>query len=175
MNRSRWRVFLTVFLVVFLGGLGVSGASALWSLRTNVAATVQTGSWFSEGFQWDPQLRYINRGTSGGLSGWYQDGTFDWVAPIGSESATYYVSFTPISSVAPELRTSIPNPLSKASLQFQTTRPWGLANPEAFRVRFQAKVGNVRSAPVCYTYTLYSNVDSIRNETAKISSRYNCE
>lgn len=50
MTRSRWRVFLTVFLVVFLGGFGVSGAAALWSVKVNATASVTTGTWFSEGF-----------------------------------------------------------------------------------------------------------------------------
>lgn len=45
MTRSPWRTFLTVFLLVFLGGLGVSGAAALWSMQTNVTAQVATGTW----------------------------------------------------------------------------------------------------------------------------------
>jgi hypothetical protein len=45
MTRSRKRLFLTVFLVVFLGGLGVSGASALWSMQTHATVQVATGTW----------------------------------------------------------------------------------------------------------------------------------
>jgi hypothetical protein len=60
MTRSRWRMFLTVFLVVFMGGLGVTGASALWSLETNVAATVRTGTWVREtGWTWKTEITVV--------------------------------------------------------------------------------------------------------------------
>jgi hypothetical protein len=173
MNRSRWRMFLTVFLVIFMGGLGVTGASALWSLKTNVTATVQTGSWFSEGFQWDPQLVFTDRGLSFGRT--RQLGRFTWTPPLDAGTGVKYeVTFTPTSEVKPELKSSISNPLSTASLDFETTRPLLFFDPETFRVRVRAIVGTMKSAPACYTLTLYSTIDS-RGETAKISPRYNCE
>ena len=45
MTRNRLRTFLVVFLTVLLGGLGVSGAAALWSQSGAVKTTVTTGSW----------------------------------------------------------------------------------------------------------------------------------
>lgn len=47
MTRSLRRMFMTMFLVVFLGGLGVSGAHALWSQTGKVQATIMTGTWTS--------------------------------------------------------------------------------------------------------------------------------
>lgn len=44
-GRRIWRAAVVVFLTVFLGGLGVSGAAALWSHSGTVAATVTTGTW----------------------------------------------------------------------------------------------------------------------------------
>lgn len=43
--RRHLRLFLSVFLIVFLGGLGTSGAAALWSQSATVETTVQTGTW----------------------------------------------------------------------------------------------------------------------------------
>lgn len=43
--RRYLRLFLAVFLVVFLGGLGTSAAAALWSQSATTVATVQTGTW----------------------------------------------------------------------------------------------------------------------------------
>ncbi|MDI3329717.1 MAG: hypothetical protein QJR09_03135 [Micrococcus sp.] len=64
MTRSLWRTFLTVFLVVFLGGLGVSGAAALWSVQATLTAAVPTGTWAAPpseapepGRPWTPCLR----------------------------------------------------------------------------------------------------------------------
>lgn len=45
MTKNRLRTFLVVFLTVLLGGLGVSGAAALWSQSGAVKTTVATGSW----------------------------------------------------------------------------------------------------------------------------------
>ncbi|MFC0249967.1 hypothetical protein ACFFIO_15775 [Citricoccus parietis] len=46
-SRRTWRTAVVLFLVVFLGGLGLTGASALWSQQGTVQATVSTGSWCS--------------------------------------------------------------------------------------------------------------------------------
>ncbi|MEW1979583.1 hypothetical protein AB0333_01465 [Citricoccus sp. NPDC079358] len=45
MTRRMWRVAVAVFLTVFLGGLGVAGAAALWSLSGTVSSQVTTGTW----------------------------------------------------------------------------------------------------------------------------------
>ncbi|MEO9247773.1 hypothetical protein ABDK96_08785 [Citricoccus nitrophenolicus] len=44
-SRRTWRAAVVLFLVVFLGGLGLTSASALWSQQGTVQATVTTGSW----------------------------------------------------------------------------------------------------------------------------------
>lgn len=44
-RRRTRRAAVVLFLVVFLGGLGLSGASAVWSQQGAVQATVTTGSW----------------------------------------------------------------------------------------------------------------------------------
>lgn len=44
-SRRTWRAAVVLFLVVFLGGLGLTGASALWSQQGTVQATVTTGTW----------------------------------------------------------------------------------------------------------------------------------
>ena len=44
-TRRTWRAAVVLFLVVFLGGLGLTGASALWSQQGAVQTTVTTGSW----------------------------------------------------------------------------------------------------------------------------------
>ncbi|GAA1672306.1 hypothetical protein GCM10010977_17580 [Citricoccus zhacaiensis] len=49
-SRRTWRASVAVFLVVFLGGLGVSGASALWSQQASAKTTVATGTWVKEGW-----------------------------------------------------------------------------------------------------------------------------
>lgn len=49
-SRRTWRTALIVFLVVFLGGSGVSGAYALWSKQATVTAAVTTGYWVQPGF-----------------------------------------------------------------------------------------------------------------------------
>lgn len=45
MTTNSLRTFLVVFLTVLLGGLGVSGAAALWSQSGAVKTTVTTGAW----------------------------------------------------------------------------------------------------------------------------------
>jgi hypothetical protein len=45
MNRSPRRMFWTIFLVILVGGLGVSSATALWSMQTKVNVQVATGTW----------------------------------------------------------------------------------------------------------------------------------
>lgn len=40
-----WRAALVVFLVVFLGGMGLTGASALWSQQGTAVSRVATGHW----------------------------------------------------------------------------------------------------------------------------------
>lgn len=40
-----WRAAFIVFLAVFLGGMGVSGASALWSQQATTSAGLSTGHW----------------------------------------------------------------------------------------------------------------------------------
>jgi hypothetical protein len=60
MNRSRWRMFLTVFLVVFFGGIGISGATALWSLQTKVTGVVETATWGREtGWPWKTDVAVV--------------------------------------------------------------------------------------------------------------------
>lgn len=49
MNARDLRVGVVVFLAVFLGGLGLAGASALWSQQSTVTATVTTGVWGGSG------------------------------------------------------------------------------------------------------------------------------
>lgn len=44
-SRRTWRAAVVVFLVVFLGGLGVSGSNALRSQSAHVTAPVATGIW----------------------------------------------------------------------------------------------------------------------------------
>ncbi|MEV4901938.1 hypothetical protein AB0K08_11410 [Citricoccus sp. NPDC055426] len=44
-SRRSWRAAVVLFLVVFLGGLGVVSANALWSQQGSVQATVTTGTW----------------------------------------------------------------------------------------------------------------------------------
>jgi hypothetical protein len=155
MNRSRWRVFLTVFLVIFLGGFGISGAAALWSLKTNVTAQISTGTWFSPGFTWEPTITVIDRGTT--PLGWWQNATFTWTAPQGAPgTARFYVDFTPTVS-NPSVRERPANPISALTMNVQTSRPQAWSS-ESFRVRFQAEVDGVRSAPVCRTFTLRGNL-----------------
>lgn len=45
MSPRSWRAAVVVFLVVFLGGMGLTGASALWSQQSTAAARVATGHW----------------------------------------------------------------------------------------------------------------------------------
>jgi predicted ribosomally synthesized peptide with SipW-like signal peptide len=156
MTRSRIRLFLTVFLVVFLGGVGVAGASALWSQQATVQAAVRTGVWLSPNFLWEPEIKVID---GGGLL--YQDATFTWTAPPGASGTTrYYVDFTAISRPRPSVRERPENPITEPSMKVQTTRPT-LLTSERFRVQFQAEVGSggnaVRSAPVCRIYTMRGN------------------
>lgn len=40
-----WRAGVIVFLTVFLGGMGITGASALWSQQATASAGVATGHW----------------------------------------------------------------------------------------------------------------------------------
>ncbi|MCC2594703.1 hypothetical protein LKO27_14970 [Tessaracoccus sp. OS52] len=40
-----WRAAVIVFLAVFIGGLMVSGAAALWSQQTTANLTLTTGTW----------------------------------------------------------------------------------------------------------------------------------
>lgn len=51
-----WRAAVVTFLVVFLGGLGVSGASALWSQTATATAGITTGYWKSNGPGWKMPL-----------------------------------------------------------------------------------------------------------------------
>jgi hypothetical protein len=48
-GRRTWRTAVVVFLTVFLGGLGLAGAAALWSQSGAVSATVTTGTWGPDG------------------------------------------------------------------------------------------------------------------------------
>lgn len=157
MTRSTWRVFMTVFLMVFLGGVGVAGASALWSQQATVQTMVRTGVWLSPNFLWEPDIKVFDRG---GLL--YQDATFTWTAPPGASGTTrYYVDFTAISRPRPSVRERPDNPITGTSMNVQTTRPT-LLTSERFRVQFQAEVGSgvdaVRSAPVCRIYTMRGNL-----------------
>lgn len=54
-SRRTLRAAVVVFLVVFLGGLGTAGASALWSQHGSVQTTVTTGTW-GQPWKWDLTL-----------------------------------------------------------------------------------------------------------------------
>ncbi|MGM7668605.1 SipW-dependent-type signal peptide-containing protein [Microbacterium sp. A93] len=44
-SRRTWRAAVVLFLVVFLGGMGLTGANAWWSQQGSVQTTVTTGTW----------------------------------------------------------------------------------------------------------------------------------
>ncbi|WP_313816474.1 hypothetical protein [Citricoccus sp.] len=73
-SRRTWRTAVAVFLTVFLGGLSLSGAAALWSQSGTVTARVSTGSWGTNG------------GDDGGSTG------ADGAVPVNLDSRLAYSS-----------------------------------------------------------------------------------
>jgi hypothetical protein len=104
MNRSPWRMFWTVFLMIFVGGLGISSAAALWSMQTSVNVQVATGTWGSsptptptptttptptnQPWQWtsDPALEVVQVSKGSPVSV-----TLRWAAPAGQTVTRYVV------------------------------------------------------------------------------------
>lgn len=69
-SRRHVRLFLAVFLVVFLSGLGVSGAWALWSQSATTVATVKTDTWVDYTRPGFSLPLTVEAHTSGGSGGW---------------------------------------------------------------------------------------------------------
>jgi hypothetical protein len=94
-SRRTWRTAVIVFLVVLLGGSGVSGAYALWSKQATVTATVSTGTWsepLRPGWTWTPKITATKH--EGGNA--HHDIVFDWQPPAqAGSSVTYTTTLTP--------------------------------------------------------------------------------
>lgn len=123
-----WRAALILFLTILLGGLGLTGANALWAQSGAVTAQVSTGKWIDysrSGFSmpltvsvddakdvpWYPFRRSIR------LS-WTTAETLD----PGSQKVTYRVHATKIDAL--EVRGSaLPYQGSASAVTFETTTP----------------------------------------------------
>ncbi|WMY78005.1 hypothetical protein [Citricoccus sp. I39-566] len=90
--RRTWRAAVVLFLVVFLGGLGLTSAGALWSQQGTVQATVSTGRWTDKpqpGWSWSPEVTTSVKKVHG-----RQYLHFDWEAPTSDARGTrYWVTF----------------------------------------------------------------------------------
>lgn len=124
-----WRAALILFLTILLGGLGLTGANALWAQSGAVTAQVSTGKWVDysrSGFSmpltiavddakdvpWYPTRRSIR------LS-WTTAAQLD----PGTQKITYRVDARKISAL--EVRGSaLPYQGSAAAVTFETTRPY---------------------------------------------------
>ncbi|NUL46987.1 hypothetical protein F7P69_17530 [Cellulosimicrobium funkei] len=90
--RRTWRAAVAVFLGVFLGGLSVSGATALWSQNAEVTTSVTTGTWTTApapGWEWTPEITATVEQVEG-----RQTIRLDWTAPeYTGPHVTYRTTF----------------------------------------------------------------------------------
>jgi hypothetical protein len=150
-SRRTWRTALIVFLVVLLGGSGVSGAYALWSKQSNVTATVKTGTWVDytrRDWTWEPQVS-AERIRVGGT----QDVRFTWTDPADTTGEVkYHVTLDgPFLGwvIGDESKTVTAN-----FVEYRTTRP---LISQSYDLTITAYVNGVPSTPVKRTYTVYGN------------------
>lgn len=143
------RLFLTVFLVVFLGGLGVPGAQALWSQSATTVATVQTGTWISEGWAMpmDVQVTQVASGTNS------RKFSFSW-SPKNPEDAHPDTTYLPAASaltVPDSLSTSSMAGRHEAGITLGRGSQW---NGNQLRFTLTPVRNGVRAKPTVVTITL---------------------
>lgn len=148
--RRTWRAAVVLFLVVFLGGLGVTGASALWSGHGTVQAKVTTGTWtdtLQPGWTWNPavQVKDSNRGP-------HHRVVLGWTPPT-TGAATYSLALT---------GDHRPQNALKANHAVPAGAGWILEfhqhdSPGQFDVVLTATVNGTTSAPVYRRLTLHDD------------------
>lgn len=149
MIRSRWRLFLSVFLVVFLGGVGVSGAAALWSQNGLIKAQITTGTW----------IDYSRKDFPMPLTGFSSDARFSglgehrigvsWKNATASDPTTPQVAYQ-VDALGGDLRVrnrSLPQRVSATSVSFITTTPILWSDPEHIDIRITPYVNDVPGTP----------------------------
>lgn len=147
-----WRAAVVVFLSVLLGGLGLSGAAALWSQQSTATVSVGTGTWtdYSQpGFSLPLTMATRLTNTSGISQRTHE---ITW-APAGTPNlqglnVTYRVQATETGSLrlrSPSTPLLYEGPNRVTSLT--TTRPTWLLPPESIRVTITPIVNGVAGAP----------------------------
>ncbi|REE03718.1 hypothetical protein [Citricoccus muralis] len=94
-SRRTWRTAAVVFLTVFLGGLCLAGANALWSQQGTVQATVTTGTWGPQDIDWTPDVLATDIRKDNGSATF----TLMWKQPAAKGTWSYSVSVEDATSV----------------------------------------------------------------------------
>ena len=147
-----WRAAVVLFLTVLLGGLGLSGAQALWSQTGNVTAQVSTGRWVdytrpgfslpltvsvdpAERVPWSPGRRSIR---------------LSWSSATELDPAAHRVTYQVEAKEIGKLRMrgdALPYQGAAPEVTFQTTTPLLGFPPEHLRITVTPCVDGVRGTP----------------------------
>ncbi|WP_422115703.1 hypothetical protein [Brachybacterium sp. UNK5269] len=142
-----WRAAVVLFLTVFVVGLGLSGASAVWTQSGAVTAQVTTGKWVDysrSGFSM-PLVASTSRADcnpffcSTRLS-WTNDAKLN----SGTDKVTYRVEATQIDRMR-VIEPGRPNQSSASEMTLTTSRPYGRA--ESVRITITPYVNGVAGTP----------------------------
>ena len=147
-----WRVAIVVFLAVFLGGMGLTSASALWSQETTTTTGVAVGHWETAGCAAGTgPLDVRVTETSNSPGNW----SFDVEWPSEKDVA-YTVTVTKVGSVG-EIIGSITQRTTngKSNVAFKVTEN---NEPATFVIRVTPDSGPWKGAPTTRTLVLTKNV-----------------
>jgi hypothetical protein len=152
MMGSKWRIFLTAFLVVFLGGMGVSGAAALWSQSGVIKARVTTGTWIDysrPNYSMPLKVEVVERSPLVPLR-IVRRVQMSWELQEKADTIPSKITYVVDAKRIDDLRivdNSLPQTVTGTSVSFVTTTPvWPLPS-ESIEILITPYVNNVAGTP----------------------------